>query len=51
VQRQLQQNGFRLCAVRPGAIDEAARQTPNTLVTELGGVPVHDEVEFDLLLT
>lgn len=50
VQRLLQQNGFRFCAVRPGAIDTAAQQRPNTLVTELGGVPVRDEVEFDLLL-
>ena len=50
VQRLLQRNGFRLCAVRPGAIEAAALQTPNMLATELGGIPVRDEVEFDLLL-
>jgi len=49
VQRALQQNGFRLCASQPGAIDAVARRSPAGLVTSLGGVPVRDEVEFDLL--
>lgn len=50
VQRMLQRNGFRLCAVRPGAIEAAAQQTPNKLVTEFGGIAVRDELEFDLLI-
>lgn len=50
VQRALQQNGFRLCTVRPGAVDAVARRTTAALVTSLGGLPVRDEVEFDLLL-
>ena len=50
VQRVLQQNGFRLCATRPGAIDAVSRRSPVALSTSLGGIPVRDEVEFDLLI-
>ncbi len=51
VQRALQQNRFRLCTSRPGSVDAVARRSPGGLVTSLGGVPVRDEVEFDLLLS
>lgn len=51
VQRALQQNGFRLCTTRPGAVDTVVRRSPTGLVTSLGGVQVRDEVEFDLLLS
>lgn len=50
VQRVLQQNGFRLCTARPGAVDAVARRTVTGVVTSLGGLPVRDEVEFDLLI-
>jgi hypothetical protein len=49
VQRALQQSGFRLCTVRPGGVDIVARRSPEGLVRSFGGVPVRDEVEFDLL--
>lgn len=47
VQRLLQQNGFRLCATRPGAIEAVRRRVDTPLLADLGGVPVRDEVEFD----
>ena len=49
VQRALQQSGFRLCTVRPGGVDIVARRSPEGVVRSFGGVPVRDEVEFDLL--
>ncbi|MGI9608289.1 MAG: hypothetical protein ACR2P0_19320 [Acidimicrobiales bacterium] len=51
LQRSLQVVGFRLCAVRPGAMEQArdrlgsARQP-----AEIAGVPVRDELEFDHLI-
>ena len=51
LQKALQWHGFRLCAVRPGSIESAAtRLSPGQVVTELDGVPVRDELEFDLLI-
>lgn len=50
VQRVLQKNGFRLCTARPGSVDSVARRTTTGVVTSLGGVPVRDEFEFDLLI-
>lgn len=48
VQRALQQSDFRLCTVRPGMVDSVTRRSPTLgLKTELGGVAVRDEVEFD----
>jgi len=49
VQRALQQNGFRLCTCRPGAVDAVLARSPVGLVASLRGVRVRDEVEFDLL--
>ena len=51
LQRILQVEGFRLCAARAGAIEAAvARMPQGQLVSEIDGVPVRDELEFDLLL-
>lgn len=50
VQRLFQQNGFRLCATRPGAVEAVRRRVAAPLLSDLGGVPVRDEVEFDLLI-
>jgi hypothetical protein len=49
VQRALQKSGFRLCTVRPGGVDIVARRSPEGVARSFGGVPVRDEVEFDLL--
>jgi len=50
VQRQLQRYGFRLSACRPGNIEWAARRTSQPLSKTIDGLPVRDELEFDLLL-
>jgi hypothetical protein len=49
--RFYQRRGLRLCALRPGAVDEA-RRTLKPEIGEIGndGIPIHDEVELDLLL-
>jgi hypothetical protein len=50
VQRCLQRYGFRLCAVRPGAVDALVRRSQVPLVHTLDGVSLRDEIEFDQLL-
>lgn len=50
VQRVVQQHGFRMCTTRPGSMDAVRRRSAAELPAMLGGVPVRDEVEFDLLL-
>ena len=50
VQRVLQQNGYRLCATRPGSIEAVRRRSSESLETSLGGVALRDELEFDFLL-
>lgn len=51
LQRSLQLAGFRLCAVRAGAIDATrARLAPGRLPQARHGVPVRDEIEFELTL-
>jgi ribosomal protein S18 acetylase RimI-like enzyme len=49
-----QRRGMRLVAVHPGAVDEARRLKPSIpLVGEhggAGGIPIHDELEFELEL-
>ena len=49
--RLYQQAGFRLTALRPGAIDEA-RRTLKPSIGELGasGIAIHDELELELAL-
>ena len=48
--RFYQRRGFRLRAVRPGAVDEA-RQTVKPQIPAVGryGIPLRDEVELELL--
>lgn len=48
LQRSLQIAGFRLCAVRAGSIEAARRGGPGRLPESLGGVPLRDEIEFEL---
>ena len=49
--RFYQRRGFRLCAVRPGAVDEA-RRTLKPEIPETGrhGIPLRDELELERLL-
>jgi GNAT superfamily N-acetyltransferase len=48
--RFYQRRGFRLVAVHVGAIDEARRLKPS--ISEVGehGIPIHDEIELEMLL-
>ena len=51
VQRSLQLAGFRMCAVRAGAIEAFRnRLGDGRLSAELHGVPIRDELEFELSL-
>lgn len=51
VQRALQQNGFKLCTVRPGAVEAVARRSTGAgLSLVLGDVTIRDEIEFDRLI-
>lgn len=49
--RLYEQAGFRLTALRPGAVDEA-RRTLKPSIGEIGdnGIPIHDELELELEL-
>lgn len=49
--RLYQQAGFRLSALRPGAVDESRRSLKPS-IGEVGdhGIPLHDELELQLLL-
>jgi ribosomal protein S18 acetylase RimI-like enzyme len=49
--RFYQRRGFRLCALRPGAVDEA-RHTLKPEIGEVGndGIPIRDELELELPL-
>lgn len=48
--RFYQRQGFRLAALRPGAVD-AARRTlkPEIPLTGVDGIPIRDEIELELL--
>jgi GNAT superfamily N-acetyltransferase len=48
--RFYQRRGLRLVAIRPDAIDEARRIKPS--IPEIGeyGIPIHDELEFELAI-
>jgi len=48
--RFYQRRGMRLVAVHPGAVDAARRIKPG--ISEVGnyGIPIHDELELELLL-
>jgi ribosomal protein S18 acetylase RimI-like enzyme len=47
-----QRHGMRLVAAYPGAVDEArARVKPEIPAIGIDGIPIHDEIEFELRLT
>jgi GNAT superfamily N-acetyltransferase len=48
--RFYQRRGMRLVAVHPGAVDEARRIKPSIPATGAHGIPIHDELEFELEL-
>ncbi|HUA44127.1 MAG TPA: GNAT family N-acetyltransferase [Solirubrobacteraceae bacterium] len=48
--RFYQRRGLRLVAVHPGAIDEARRIKPSIPLIGEHGIPIHDELEFELQL-
>ncbi len=46
--RFYQRRGFRLVALRPGAIDRARRELkPEISLVGLEGIPIHDELELE----
>jgi GNAT superfamily N-acetyltransferase len=45
--RFYQRQGYRLCAVYPGAIDEARKLKPTIPLTGYFGIPIRDEVELE----
>ena len=49
--RFYQRRGMRLIAVHPGAVDEARRIKPTIPVSGEHGIPIHDELEFELRLS
>jgi dTMP kinase len=49
--RFYQRHGFRLAALRPGAVDDARqRLKPEIALAGAGGVPIRDELELELAL-
>jgi len=42
--------GFRLIALRPGAVDEARKRKPAISLVGQHGIPIHDELELCLAL-
>ncbi|HZD16771.1 MAG TPA: GNAT family N-acetyltransferase [Actinomycetota bacterium] len=48
-QRFYERAGFRLVAVRAGAVDRARALKPQIPLGGLGGVEIHDELEYELL--
>ena len=49
--RFYQRRGMRLVAVHPGAVDEARAVKPTIPVIGEHGIPIHDELEFELRLS
>jgi GNAT superfamily N-acetyltransferase len=45
--RFYQRRGFRLIALRPGAVDEARRLKPSIPAIGEYGIPIHDELELE----
>jgi len=51
LQRLVQQAGFTMCTVRAGAISSSRlRLARGQIPSNIGGVPVRDEIEFELLV-
>jgi GNAT superfamily N-acetyltransferase len=48
--RFYQRRGMRLVAVHPGAVDDARRIKPSIPLIGEFGIPIHDELEFELVL-
>jgi len=48
--RFYQKRGFRLAALRPGAVDAARRIKPQIPLIGLDGIPIHDEIELEMIL-
>jgi len=48
--RFYQRRGFRLTALRPGAVDLARREKPAIPLVGAHGIPLHDELELTLEL-
>jgi hypothetical protein len=46
--RFYQRRGFRLAALRPGAVDETRRAKPSLPLTGDYGIPIHDEIDLTL---
>ena len=42
--------GMRVCAVHRGAIDEARKLKPSIPLVAKNGLPIHDEIELELML-
>jgi ribosomal protein S18 acetylase RimI-like enzyme len=45
-----QRRGFRLAALRPGAVDAARHLKPSIPEIGLEGIPLHDEIELEMQL-
>lgn len=43
--------GFRLAAIYPGAIEEARRLKPSIPLEGEGGIPITDELEYEMILS
>jgi hypothetical protein len=48
--RFYQRRGMRLVAVHRGAVDEARRIKPSIPLIGEHGIPIHDELEFEIAL-
>jgi GNAT superfamily N-acetyltransferase len=48
--RFYQRRGMRLVAVHPGAVDQSRRLKPSIPLIGEHGIPIHDELEFELQL-
>lgn len=45
-----QRYGFRLTALRPGAVEESRKAKPSIPMIGDGGIPIRDELEMEILL-
>lgn len=48
--RFYQKRGFRLCALRPGAVAESRKLKPEIPLTGEDGIPIRDEIELEMEL-
>ena len=45
-----QKHGFRLSALRPGALDETRKLKPDIPLTGENGIPIRDELDLEMIL-